>query len=254
MMVREMKNATTNAQREALLESYIKKVPQLKDVILPVLRRADFFVFYTVPATIQVENQVTAYYLPQLQENSVLSSQTDANLLNDLAAMAIQNKEYGKAKKLLESALVMKQQPETYNNLGITYMKEGNKAKAKEMFGKASVKKEAKYNMGLILMQEGNYKQAIPYLKEMPDINLAYSQLMAGDNRAALDTFKKLNLTNGYEYYLMAIAAARVKDTSAMAMALQKAIQMEPQLKEKATTDREFYPYAQETVFMDIVE
>lgn len=253
-MVKEMKNATTNAKREALLESYIKKIPQLKDVILPVLRRADFFVFYTVPATVQVENQVTAYYLPQLQENSVLSSQTDVNLLNDLAVMAIQNKEYGKAKKLLESAIVMKQQPEIYNNLGITYMQEGNKAKAKEMFDKASVKKEAKYNMGLILMQEGNYKQAIPYLKEMPDINLAYSQLMAGDNRAALDTFKKLNLTNGYEYYLMAIAAARVKDTSAMATALQKAVQMDPQLKEKAATDREFYPYAQETIFIDIVE
>lgn len=81
------------AKREAVLDSYIKTVPELKDVVLPVLRRADFFIFYTVPAVMQVEDQATAYYVPQLQETSVLSAQTDINLLNDLAASAIQNKD-----------------------------------------------------------------------------------------------------------------------------------------------------------------
>ena len=88
----------------------------------------------------------------------------------------------------------------------------------------------------------------------MPNVNLAYAQLMANDNRAALETLKKLNLTEGYEYYMMAVAAARVKDVQAMASALQKAIQLDPQLKEMASTDKEFYPYAQESIYLNIVD
>ena len=84
--------------------------------------------------------------------------------------------------------------------------------------------------------------------------SLAYAQLMANDNRAALETLKKLNLTEGYEYYMMAVAAARVKDVQVMAVALQKAIQLDPQLKERASTDKEFYPYAQESIYLDIVD
>ena len=253
-IVKDLKAAPSLAKREAVLDSYIKSVPELKDVVLPVLRRADFFIFYTMPAVMQVENQATAYYVPQLQENSVLSAQTDVSLLNDLAAMAIRNKDYRKAKKLLESAAVMKEQPEVFNNLGIVYQNEGNNAQAQNMYSKASIKKEAKYNLGMLLLQQGEYNKAIPYLKAMPDVNLAYAQLMANDNRAALQTFKSLNLTTGYEYYLMAVAAARLKDTQTMADALQKAIQLDPQMKEKAQMDREFYPYAQETIYLNIVD
>ena len=148
----------------------------------------------------------------------------------------------------------MKEQPEVFNNLGIVYQNEGNNAQAQNMYSKASIKKEAKYNLGMLLLQQGEYNKAIPYLKAMPDINLAYAQLMANDNRAALQTFKSLNLTTGYEYYLMAVAAARLKDTQTMAYALQKAIQLDPQMKEKAQMDREFYPYAQETIYLNIVD
>ena len=253
-IIKDLKAAPNLAKREAVLDSYIKTVPELKDVVLPVLRRADFFIFYTVPAVMQVEDQATAYYVPQLQENSVLSAQTDVSLLNDLAAMAIRNKDYRKAKKLLESAAVIKDQPEVFNNLGIVYQNEGNNAQAQNMYSKASVKKEAKYNLGVLLLQQKEYSKAIPYLKAMPNIDLAYAQLMANDNRAALETLKSLNLTSGYEYYMMAVAAARVKDTQTMAVALQKAIQLDSQLKEKARTDKEFYPYAQETIYLNIVD
>ena len=253
-IVKDLKNATKIQKREAVLESYIKTVPELKDVILPTLRRADFFIFYTVPGVMQVEDQATAYYVPQLQETSVLSARTDANLLNDLAVMAIRNKDYRKAKKLLESAVVIGQQPEISNNLGIVYQNEGNNTQAKEMYTKASIKNEAKYNLGMLLLKDKEYNKAIPYLKAMPSVNLAYAQLMANDNRAALETLKKLNLTDGYEYYMMAVAAARIKDVQTMAVALQKAIQLDPQLKQMAGTDKEFYPYAQESIYLDIVD
>ena len=53
-----------------------------------------------------------------------MSARTDVNLLNDLAVIAIRNKDYRKAKKLLESAAVINQKPEVLNNLGIVYQNE----------------------------------------------------------------------------------------------------------------------------------
>lgn len=135
------------------------------------------------------------------------------------------------------------------NNLGIAYARQGNMTKARDVLDKAQVRKEAKFNMGLILMQQGEYAKAVNYLKDTPSIYLAYSQLKAGDNRAAMDTFRHLKLTNATEYYMMAVAAARVKDTSVMKQALQQAFQMNPILKKQASTDVEFRNYTTDSIF-----
>ncbi len=248
-IISEIRGAANNDKREAILESYINKIPELRNEILPLLRRADFFVFYTVPEMIQQETQVV-YYLPQTNDKTpAVGTQWNWQLLNDLAVLAIQNKEYAKAQKLLEGAIVLKQDPALMNNLGIAYARQGNMTKAREMLDKAQVRKEARFNMGLILMQQGDYVKAVSYLKDTPSIYLAYSQLKAGDNRAAMDTFRHLKLTNATEYYMMAVAAARVKDTSAMTQALQKAFELNPGLKKQASTDVEFRDYTNDPVF-----
>lgn len=253
-IIRDLKAAPNSTRRNAILDSYVAKTPELKEVILPILRRADFFVFYTVPETLQEDVQLT-YFVPQLTEKTpAVTAQTNWQLLNDLAVMAIENKEYSKAQRLLESAIALKQDATVNNNLGVTYAQTGNKSQAASYFDKAKVRKEARYNMGLILMEDGNYAKAIPYLKEMPNVNLGYAQLMNNDNRAALQTFKQSRLTNATDYYLMAIAAARLKDTSDMTTALQKAIQMNPDVKNWAATDIAFYPYKGDAVFMQIVK
>ena len=51
-----------------------------------------------------------------------------------------------------------------------------------------------------------------------------------------------------------AVAAARIKDTKEMAVSLQKAIQMQPDLKNWAATDISFYPYKGDPVYMQIVK
>lgn len=253
-IISEIKAAPNNNKREAILESYIKRIPELKNDILPLLRRADFFVFYTTPEMIQEEMQMT-YFIPQADEKTpTVGTQWNWQLLNDLAAIAIQNKEYKKAQKLLESAIVLKQDAAIQNNLGIVYAKQGNNSKAMEMLNKAQVKKEARYNMGLMLLQQGDYRKAVSYLKDTPGVNLGYAQLMAGDNNAALNTFKQLKLTTGTDYYMMAVAAARVKDVNTMTMALQKALQLNPKLKAWAATDVEFQPYANNAMYQQLVK
>lgn len=253
-IIQDLKKAPNATRRNAILDAYVAKTPELKEVILPVLRRADFFVFYTVPTTVQEDVQMT-YFVPQLTEKTpAVTAQTNWQLLNDLAVMAIDNKQYSKAQKLLESAVALKQDATVNNNLGVVYAQAGNKAKAAQYFDKAKIRKEARYNMGLILMENGEYAKAIPYLKDMPNINLAYAQLMNNDNRAALDTFHKIKMQNAVDYYLMAVASARLNDTKDMALALQKAIQMQPDLKNWAATDISFYPYRGDPVYLQIVK
>lgn len=253
-IIKDLKAAPSGTARNKVIDSYIAKVPELKDVILPVLRRADFYVFYTVPTMTQEDVQLT-YFVPQLDEKTpAVSCQTNWQLLNDLAVMAIENKQYAKAQKLLESSIALQQDAAVNNNMGVVMAHMGKRADAARMFDKAQIRKEARYNMGLVLMENGEYGKAIPYLKDMPNINLAYSQLMNNDNRAALDTFHKIKMQNAMDYYLMAVAAARAKNTKDMAIALEKAIQMQPDLKKWAATDISFYPYKGDPVYMQIVK
>lgn len=253
-IIRDLKDAPNATARNKVIDSYIAKVPELQEVILPVLRRADFFVFYTVPTTVQEDVQLT-YFVPQLTEKTpAVTAQTNWQLLNDLAVMAINHKEHNKALKLLESAIALKQDAAINNNLGVVHAQMGHKREAAQYFDKAKIRKEARYNLGVILMQNGEYSKAIPYLKEHPGINLAYAQLMNNDNRSALDTFHKMKMTNAMDYYLKAVAAARLKDTKEMAVSLTKAIQMQPDLKQWAATDISFYPYKGDPVYMQIVK
>lgn len=252
-IVKDLKNAPDATARNKAIDSYIAEIPELQEVILPVLRRADFFVFYTVPTTVKEDVQLTCFVPMQTEGTPVVTAQTNWRLLNNLAVMAINDKEYSKAQKLLEAAGALKQDAAVDNNMGVIRAQRGHQREAARYFDKAGIRKEARYNMGLILLQNGEYAKAIPYLKDRPNINLAYAQLMNNDNRAALETFHKIKMQNAMDYYMQAVAAARVKDTKEMAASLQKAISMQPDLKNWAATDISFYPYKGDPVYMQIV-
>lgn len=253
-IIRKLKDSSTATARNKVLDSYIAKIPELKEVILPLLRRADFFVFYTVPETVQEDVQLT-YFMPQLKEEiPAVTEYHNWQLLNDLAVMAINDKEYDKAKKLLEAAMVLEQDAAVNNNMGVVHARKGDTSGATQYFDRAKIRKEALYNMGLVLMQNGQYAKAIPYLKADPNVNLAYAQLMNNENRAAWDTFHRVKMQNAMDYYLKAVAAARLKNPQGMAVALEKAVRMQPDLKDWAATDISFYPYRGDPVFLQIVK
>ncbi|MEG0795743.1 MAG: hypothetical protein RR397_04435 [Odoribacter sp.] len=253
-IISDLKAEPDAAKRNAVIDRYIAKVPELKEVILPVLRRADFYIFYVEPTAV-AEDVELVYYVPQLSEKvPAVSVQTNWQLLNDLAVVALQNKENHKAQKLLEAALVLKQDATVQNNLGVVSARAGNAVQATQLFSKAQLRKEARYNMGLLLMQQGNYGKAISYLKEMPGVNLAYAQLMNNDNRGALESFRQVAVKNAQDYYMMAVAAARINNVKDMAAALAKAVQLDPTMKKKAVTDVSFYPYKGNAVFMQVIQ
>ncbi len=239
-IVKDLQSIKDKNARSAKLVEYIKKYPVIKNEILPSLRRADCYVFYTVPEY-QVEQVVT--YAPQI-ETMVMTPPTDWKALNDLAVIAIQKGKYKKAQKLLESAAVIaKGNAIIYNNMGISCAGQGNIVQATDHFNKAQIRKEAKYNMGLLLMESGEYKKAQNYLNSNPNAALAYCQLQNGDNREALKTLKQIAKHNGNDYYLLAVAAARCNEPATMGEALKTAAHHDKHLKHKAKHDTEFYPY-----------
>ncbi|MBE6334226.1 MAG: hypothetical protein E7071_05310 [Bacteroidales bacterium] len=250
-IIKDLQAIKDKNQRSAKLVEYIKKYPIIKNEILPSLRRADCYVFYTVPEY-QVEQVVT--YAPQF-ETMVMTPPTDWKALNDLAVMAIQNGKYRKAQKLLESAAVIaKGNAIIYNNMGISCAGQGNTVMATDNFNKAQIRKEAKYNMGLLLMESGEYKKAQNYLNATPDAALAYCQLQCGENREALRTLKQIAKHNANDYYLLAVAAARCNEPNTMGEALQTASHHDKKMKHKAKHDTEFYPYRKTEQYQNAVK
>lgn len=250
-IVKELKAIKEDNARSNKLLEYIKQYPTIKNDILPSLRRADCYVFYTVPEY-RVEQVVT--YAPQL-ETMVMTPPADWKALNDLAVVAIQNKKYRKAQKLLETAAVIaKGNAIVYNNMGVAYAGLGNTTLATEHFNKAQIRKEAKYNMGLLLMESGNYKTAEGYLNNTPNIPLAYCQLQRGENREALHTLKQSAKQHAGDYYLLAVAAARCGDADTMGDALKQASQQNHKMKHKAKHDAEFYPYRKTEQYKNAVK
>jgi uncharacterized protein HemY len=188
------------------------------------------------------------------EKTPAVTAQSNWQLLNNLAVIAIHNRDYHKAKKLLEAAIALKEDATINNNLGIVHAQLGHKQTASQYFNKAQLRKEARYNMGLLLAQNEEYKKAIPYLKEYPNDNLAFAQLMNNDNHAALETFHKIKTKNALDYYLMAVAAARTKNKSEMTTSLSKALQMQPELKKWAASDIAFYPYKEDPAYQNLVK
>ena len=84
-----------------------------------------------------------------------------------------------------------------------------------------------------------------------PTLILSHNKTLAAQ---LYSEFKGFFPNNAVEYYLMAVAAARTKNTKEMAVALSKAIDMQPDLKNWAATDISFYPYKGDAVFMQIMK
>lgn len=250
-IINDLKGIKDDNTRSQKLVQYMKKYPVIKNEILPSLRRADCYVFYTVPEY-QVEQVVT--YAPQF-ETMVVTPPSDWKALNDLAVVAIQSKKYRKAQKLLEAAAVIaKGNTIVYNNMGITCAGQGNTIKASEHFNKAQIRKEAKLNMGILLMEMGEYKKAQNYLNVTPNAALAYCQLQCGEDKDALRTLKSIEKANAGDYYLLAVAAARCNEPNTMSYALQTACNHDRKLQHKAKHDTEFYPYRKTEQFQNAVK
>lgn len=170
-----------------------------------------------------------------------------ACLLKD-GKLADAENEFKKAKILAES------EDAVANNLGIIARRNGDLAKALELY--KSVKSpgvETAHNMGIYSIIVGDYTAANKYLGESCEFNTALAKLLDKNNAGAVKTVDcSIDKETGLGYYLKAIAAARSGSKDEMLSNLKSAISADSKYKSMAKEDMEFYKFFDDAGFQGL--
>lgn len=160
------------------------------------------------------------------------------------------------AKRLLEKAATMTDKSaEVHNNMAVVAIMERDFAKAETHLNKAkSLGGDVSYNMGIVNIYQGKYDKAASMMSgEKCDYNLGLAQLLNKEYTAAENTLKCAP-ESGEGFYLMAIIGARTDNSSMVYTNLMKAVQKDENYKNSAKWDREFMKYFNEPDFQAIVK
>jgi len=130
----------------------------------------------------------------------------------------------------------------------------GDRKEAKSLLTKAGSSDVAKYNKGILAIQDGDYGTAVANLGDK-NYNKALAQILNGDNSGALTTINNSpDAQTADGYYLKAIIAARQDKLADIVSNLKDAFVKNPSLKTKAAKDMEFYKYFENATFTAILK
>lgn len=175
---------------------------------------------------------------------------------NNAGYVLVKQMKYNDAKPLFEKAETLKNdEPIVKNNLGAIALYENKVEEAETLFGAASGSgNEVNYNLGIVSLKKANYDQAVRYFSDFQDVNSGLAKILAGDNNGALrdlDAFERPNCF--MKEYLKAVIGARTARENLLFESLEKAVEYNPEMKQKAKTDLEFAKYFNNTRFQQIV-
>ena len=154
---------------------------------------------------------------------------------NNLAALSLKEGKTADAKGYL--AKMNNKTASYYNNMAVVAMQEGNFDAAAENLAKAGDLKEAKENMGALLILKGDYKGAVAALNGANSYNEALANVLTNNLSKASSI-----LANGKcacKSYLKAIIAARQGNNS-QAKELLEVAKKDEKLAKRAEKDIEF--------------
>jgi hypothetical protein len=252
LRVLEMYNDPMVRERE--IKNMSRVYTTLAKEVLPQLRRARFI------ANIEFQNYSDAELLElvntnieQLDEEALLHTaslvkeldakvsiynqaiskyNSDRAKVNKAVALLLQNKNNEAAQVL---ANVVNKDGYYYNTLGVVALRAGNYTVAAQEFAKSSLK-EARYNLGILDILNGNYAAAAKKLEGQGHHDEALAYILNGDLNKALGvaTHKCAKMS-----YLKAIVYARQGNVEAAKAELEAACANEA-LAERAANDIEF--------------
>jgi Flp pilus assembly protein TadD len=176
---------------------------------------------------------------------------------NNAGYVLVKQMKYDDAKPMFEKAERLKNnEPIIKNNLGAVAVYEGNLDEAETLFGAASgAGSEVSYNQGIVSIKNAEYDQAVRYFSKEADVNSALAKIMAGDNNGALKDLDAVDNPDCFmKEYLKAVIGARTAKENLLFESLQKAVEINPDLKTKAKNDIEFAKYFDNPKFKAIVD
>ena len=275
LILRVLEMTSDLTKREQEIRNMAKTYKFLEKEVLPQLRRAQVVVTYDQVGYSDDELKTLAMSNPDtLNVEEILKSATLEENIND------------KLRVYKESQRIFENDWRTSNNVGFTLYMMGDVAGATEAFDKAasigdnavvsnnvgavthrnegkstdrvnellsaSNTPEAKYNMGLIQIEEGKYEEAITSMGETKSFNVALAQLLAGHNDDASQTLDANQDNPAINYYLKAIIGARTNNSEMVMDNLKSAFEKDASLKDKAKIDREFIKFFENADFLAI--
>ena len=264
-------------EREAQIKNLSAVYGDIKDDILPALRRSRIILTTDLigktdeeimelakndPAQLSVEELLYAATLTENKAEKMELYAKAADLFNDYRAWNSMGQLYfeegniAEARRCYAKALeIQPNDPDVNYNAGVAAMADGDLAKAEEYLGKAAgTKANLSAAMGTLYTQKGDYEAAKKAYGQTPSNNAAVQQILNEDYAGAARTLDAVKEPNATTAYLKAIVGARTNDKEAVYANLKSAVAQDASLKVRAAEDIEFAKFAEDEEFQAIVK
>ncbi len=269
LIIRVLQMYSDPVKRESEIKNLAETYLEVKDQILPGLRRSQIALsvdkvgksdeeiarlasedasqlnveelLYAATLTNDLDKQESIY------SKAVSQFGDDWRSHNNLGYVKLMKNDLAGAKTSFNNAMAKSNDnPIINNNLGVIARLEGDRETAMEYYSKASgAGKEVNYNKGIVFILDGDYSSAVSNFSGTQDFNAALAMLLNGNNEGALQAINSSEDGNTAEgYYLKAIIAARMDKADMVTNNLKVAFEKDPSLKAKAEMDAEFLKYS----------
>lgn len=260
-------------KREEEIRNLSATFTEVSEQILPKLRRATVVINYDIngksdeqilsmarktPAQLNVEEILYAATLTddlaeKLNFYSFAENQFSADYrgANNVGYVLMLQGDLQGAKTKFEKANAIQENPVSSNNLGVFARRDGNRGVALKLFSSAAENStDARYNSGIVNIQNGDYNTAILNMTGYNTFNSALVYTLTQQYDKAEKALKlSVDKETAQSQYLGAIIAARSNRTEVMIECLTSCIKADVSLKSKAARDLEFIRYRDNPAF-----
>lgn len=278
LILRVLSMYSDPAVREKEIKNIAQAYEEIKDEILPLLRRSQMYINVenigysdeqilelvdSNPDTLNVEEMLYAAALTAdeakklaIYQKAAANFPNDYRAINNAGYIQLKMGKLSEAKSSFERAQAIENNDVVKNNLGAVALAEGDLATAEQLFTSAMGAGEVvNYNLGIIKIKQGDFAAAVNYFGNKPSFNAALAQLLNGNTDKAITTLGELGDTDdAMVYYLKAVAGARAGKQEVLINNLRLAVEKDGALKAYAKKDAEFIDFASNEAFAGIVE
>ena len=264
-------------QRRSEIMNLSETYTELKQDILPRLRRSEITLNGKIPAKSRTEIQASIRTNPdslsadelilggglesdlqariRLFQKGEIRFPKDWRMANNLGCMHLLNNQLSEAEGAFKRALsIDPNQPAVLNNLGLCAAKQDRWPEAMDFY-KRSGSPESNYNQSIYAIRLGLYSEALQGMGEKPSYNKALAQLLNGNASDAATLLNTLGETpNASIDYLKAIAQMRLSNTNGAMDLLKSATSKDPRLKAYAKDDVEFLKVRDDANFKSLTQ
>ncbi|MEX0986431.1 MAG: hypothetical protein WD052_03055 [Bacteroidales bacterium] len=277
MILRVLSMHSDPEVREQEIRNITEAFEEIKDKILPDLRRSKFTVavekigysdeelkdlWTSNPGELNLEELL---YTATLFENmetkgdiykqALVVSPSSVRAHNNLGWTLFNQGNLGAAQSSFMAAKELKDSDVINNNLGAVALANNDMEKANELFTSAlGAGAAVNYNLGIVSIIEGDYDKALNYFGSEPSYNKALALYLNKSDEMGFRTAVNLTDESAKQYYLVAVIAAFQKKDDLALENLKVAVSKDASLKERAKKDLEFSALFENADFKSIVE